>query len=417
MFFSCFFCVSRLSASLSRNPTPLRHVLACTHFSLSVSTSTAFPKDLTTAVLSILLLMYFNNFHVVTFHVVTFHVSRLTDLNRQESDRRWATAKAVKGAFPVAIDRESNIVLHGACSTVWRRVDEGPPPGNIGEGGLTGAEAAAAATTAYVPRCVCALSFDPLFDTLRAVALARGGFPEAGRALMVGGGGSIESGGGGGAPAAAVGARLGAPWNDDDACGRLGAARGAGGGGGGVHRAEEAFKKTGLLEWGLGDAVTLKAGRPPLPILPPPPPKKGPTLPTVFAPSVSRETTGSASASGGGGRLDVPPLVQSISAPDSMGGWSSMGDGGWSTEGWSTEEEGSWRGQQRGPREGEAASGGVAPGAGGWSSFGLPPLVPLDHPVEPLFQVLVEGDGRGRVVGWALLSKHTWKLTLAFTFE
>eukprot|EP00903_Cladosiphon_okamuranus_P020087 g18450.t1 len=318
---------------------------------------------------------------------------RSRDLNRQESDRRWATAKAVKGAFPVAIDRESNIVLHGACSTVWRRVDEPPTPGNGEEGGLTGAEAAAAAATAYVPRCVCALSFDPLFDTLRAVALARGGFPEAGRTLMVGGGGSIEGGGGGGgAPAgsaeaapAAAGSGARAPWNDDGSSGGLGAARGAGGGGGGggVHRAEEAFKKTGLLEWGLGDAATLKAGRPPLPILPPPPPKKGPTLPTVFAPSVSREApTGSASAPAGG---RPNPLVQSVSAPDSMGGWSSVGDGGWSTEGWSTEEEASGRGQ---PREGEEMSGGVAPGGGGWSSFGLPPLVPLDHPVEPLFQAL-----------------------------
>ena len=284
----------------------------------------------------------------------------------------------------MAIDRESNIVLHGACSTVWRRVEEEDlPPGNNGNGGGTGA------TTAYVPRCVCALSFDPLFDTLRAVALARGGFPEAGRALMVGGGGSIEGGvGGGGGPAAAAGA--GARWDSQGASGRPGAAMGAGGGG---FHSEEAFKKAGLLEWGLGDAATLKAGRPPLPILPPPPPKKGPTLPTVFAPSVSREATEAASA--GGGRRDVPPLVQSISAPDSMGGWSSLGGSGWSTE-----EEGSWRGQQRGTREGEAASGGagvVAPGAGDWSSFGLPPLVPLDHPVEPLFQVLVDGGGGGWV--------------------
>ncbi|CAM9617583.1 unnamed protein product [Scytosiphon promiscuus] len=139
----------------------------------------------------------------------------LPGLNRQESDRRWATAKPAKGAFPVAIDRHNNIVLHGACATV----------------------------------CVCALSFDPLFDTLRAT---------------------------GAAP----------------------------------------------LEWGLGDAATLKAGRPPLPILPPPPQRKGPSLPTVFAPSFAREASWT-------GR-NAPPLVH----------------------------------------------------------FGLPPLVPLDHPVEPLFQTL-----------------------------
>eukprot|EP00752_Nemacystus_decipiens_P003463 g3198.t1 len=295
------------------------------------------------------------------------------ELNRQESDRRWATAKAVKGAFPVAIDRESNIVLHGACSTVWRKVEEGAPPGSDGGGG-------AGATTAYVPRCVCALSFDPLFDTLRAVALARGGFPEAGRALMVGGGGSIEDGGGGGGPPAAAAGARGARWDDHGPSdGRPGAARRPGGG---VVHPEDASKDSGPLEWGLGDAATLKAGRPPLPILPPPPPRKGPTLPTVFAPAVSRESPG------GRGPKDVPPLVQSTSAPDSMGAWSSVGESGWSTEGWSTEEEGSWRGQQRGGgREGETASG-VAPGAGGWSSFGLPPLVPLDHPVEPLFQAL-----------------------------
>lgn len=170
--------------------------------------------------------------------------------------------------------------------------------------------------------------------------------------------------------------------------------RGAGGGstvdgatiGGGEAKAAASEKReAGPLEWGLGDAATLKAGRPPLPILPPPPPRKGPTLPTVFAPSVAREASWS-------GR-NAPPLVQSVSAPNSMGGWSSAGDGlGWgSTDGWSTEEEGSWRGRVRG--DGGGGGRGGANGAGGWSSFGLPPLVPLDHPVEPLFQVCVGAGG------------------------
>ncbi|CAN0201737.1 unnamed protein product, partial [Ectocarpus sp. 4 AP-2014] len=296
-------------------------------------------------------------------------------VNRQESDRRWAIAKATQGTFPAAIDRDSNIVLHGACLTVWRKADSEQDD----EGDLWGRDSddddeedgARAKTTAYVPRCVCALSFDPLFDTLRAVALARGGHPETARALMVGrGGGGVElsaaaqrdhhlssssSGGGKNLATAAGGAAV--------------AAVAAGG-----------WEKAGLrLEWGLGDAATLKAGRPPLPILPPPPPNPGPTLPSVFAPSLSREAGGDAA----GTLRKPPPLVQSNSAPDSMGGWSSTGEGGYSTE-----EEGPWRG-------GGGGGGGEAIGgrsgdriAGGLSAFGLPPLVPLDHPVEPLFQAL-----------------------------
>ncbi|CAN0350175.1 unnamed protein product, partial [Ectocarpus fasciculatus] len=295
-------------------------------------------------------------------------------VNRQESDRRWAIAKATQGTFPAAIDRESNIVLHGACLTVWRKAD------NEDEDDLWGRDSdddededggARAKTTAFVPRCVCALSFDPLFDTLRAVALARGGHPETARALMVGrgrGGAELSpqrdhvgsSSGGGKSPATAAG--------------------------GAAAAAAAAGEKAGLpLEWGLGDAATLKAGRPPLPILPPPPPNKGPTLSSVFAPSLSREAGG-----GGGGDADgtlrrPPPLVQSNSAPDSMGGWSSTGEGGYSTE-----EEGPWRGGGGGG----GGSGGALAGrsrdrvAGGLSAFGLPPLVPLDHPVEPLFQAL-----------------------------
>lgn len=289
-------------------------------------------------------------------------------MNRQESDRRWAIAKATQGTFPAAIDRESNIVLHGACLTVWRKADNDDEDDDDLWGHDSSdddddeEDGARAKTTAYVPRCVCALSFDPLFDTLRAVALARGGHPETARALMVGRGDGAElsptaqrdhlgnSSGGGKSPATAAG----------------GAAVAAGNGG----------EKAGLpLEWGLGDAATLKAGRPPLPILPPPTPKQGPTLPSVFAPSLSREAGGDAA----GTLRKPPPLVQSNSAPDSMGGWSSTGEGGYSTE-----EEGPWRGGGGGGalagRSGDRVTGGLL-------AFGLPPLVPLDHPVEPLFQV------------------------------
>ncbi|CAM9345992.1 unnamed protein product [Ectocarpus sp. 13 AM-2016] len=293
-------------------------------------------------------------------------------VNRQESDRRWAIAKAPQGTFPAAIDRDSNIVLHGACLTVWRKADH-----EEDEGDLWGRDSddddeedgARAKTTAYVPRCVCALSFDPLFDTLRAVALARGGHPETARALMVGrGDGGVElsaaaqrdhhlvssSSGGGESLATAAG----------------GAAVAAAGGG----------EKAGVrLEWGLGDAATLKAGRPPLPILPPPPPTPGPTLPSVFAPSLSREAGGDAA----GPLRKPPPLVQSNSAPDSMGDWSSTGEGGYSTE-----EEGPWRGGGGGGGGGAIGGGSGDRIAGGLSAFGLPPLVPLDHPVEPLFQAL-----------------------------
>ncbi|CAN0482437.1 unnamed protein product, partial [Laminaria digitata] len=54
-----------------------------------------------------------------------------------------------------------------------------------------------------------------------------------------------------------------------------------------------------------------------------------------------------------------------------VGGWG-CGGGGW---GW------------RGGGEGGGGGGGEEMEEG-WSSFGLPPLVPLDHPVEPLFQAL-----------------------------
>lgn len=290
----------------------------------------------------------------------------------------------------MAVDRSSNIVLHGSCSTVWHKVEDGGGSFSSDEedsdDSSSGDPGAAAATTAYVPRCVCALSFDPLFDTLRAVALARGGYPEAGRALMVGGGGG-EGGTGGGRGAGGTGGEPAAAAGQDD----HGRSSSSGGGrskdeagkvAGGVGAVdEEEGSKEGSLEWGLGDTATLKAGRPPLPILPPPPPGQGPTLPTLFAPSTVRDAPGSG---GRGERLDVPPLVQSISAPDSMG-WSSAGEGGWSTE-----EEGTRQEQAPGPGRGA-----TTPGAGGWSSFGLPPLVPLDHPVEPLFQVRVKGVGCG----------------------
>lgn len=277
-------------------------------------------------------------------------------LLKEMSSGRWSTARPVRGAFPLAVDRENNLVLHAACATVWRRV----------EGGSAATETVASTASAYVPRCVCALSFDPLFDTLRAVALARGGFPEAGRALMLTGKaaaaggvvGAVETGGaprnGGGS-----GGGGGASFRPTprSAFGKLGRFSGGSGGSDGASAGFEG-KEAVAVKWGLGDAATLQAAPPPLPILPPPPPRPAPTLPSLFAPAMLERLP----------PVAPPPLVQSVSAPESLGGWS---------VGVSSEGEG--RGGVRGCRR--------EVGGGGWSSFGLPPLKPLDHPVEPLFQV------------------------------
>ena len=310
-------------------------------------------------------------------------------ISRGTSSRRWGT-RPVKGSFPLAIDRESNLVLHAACATVWRKMERKPSVEDQkekkdhdkeedeiqqrekGAGSSSsssrnrrtrrrgvGQEKEEVETTAYVPRCVCALSFDPLFDTLRAVALARGGFPEAGRALMLGGGGTS------GSPATVAG--LGSC--DGDGNLRVGSFQSI---------------DAGAIVWGLGDAATLQAAPPPLPVLPPPTPPAAPTLPTVFSPA-----TMTAFPPTGRGLAHAPPrappLVQAVSVPESLGGWSAE-----------SEEDGeSWRSSstEAAAAVAEAAGGFTShpdrgePGWERWSSFGLPPLVPLDHPVEPLFQV------------------------------
>lgn len=363
-------------------------------------------------------------------------------LKQQGNSRRWSTAVPMKGAFPLAIDRQSNIVLHAACSTVWRKVQD--PSGNAKDdnvtsstsssslsrttstparGGSTAAAAAAAGpgqggkagsglrgeiAAMYVPRCVCALSFDPLFDTLRAVALARGGFPEAGRALMLEGTGT--AGGVGRKMTGAVSANPDGSRPDrnsstdrkysNDLDGR-GGVSGAGGvptgggdfGAGGIRssrirdgqmvapragtyenadRVSQEYRARGPVQWGLGDAATLQAAPLPLPLWPPTEQPPGPTLSTVFAPSIAASPAAGSSAGGAympASTAHRAALVRSISAPDSTGGWS-------------VDEEG-----------------GVG-GRGAWSSFGLPPLVPLDHPVEPLFQVRRRSKtGRGGAFG------------------
>lgn len=280
------------------------------------------------------------------------------------SSRRWGT-RSVKGSFPLAIDRENNLVLHAACATVWRKLerrDEEEEDATTEKKykGKRGGKGELIETTAYVPRCVCALSFDPLFDTLRAVALARGGFPEEGRALMLGG---VGDGAGG---------------------------RSLPGGGGGA-----------TVQWGLGDAATLQAAPPPLPIISAPLAPPAPTLPTIFAPAtrVARSPTGrrgigagAGTAAGGGGGLPAraPPLVLAISAAESTGGWSVESEGDSSVWSIGTVEMGAKAAAKEAARAAarEAEEGkrsGMEPDR--WSSFGLPPLVPLDHPVEPLFQV------------------------------
>ncbi|CAM9933476.1 unnamed protein product, partial [Sphacelaria rigidula] len=252
-----------------------------------------------------------------------------------------------RGSFPLAVDRKNNLVLHAACATVWRRVEtDGAASGNAAANNTDG-DVSTTGTVAYLPRCVCAMSFDPLFDTLRAVALARGGFAEEGRTLMLDGGGGRGGGGGTGGN-------------------RLAPLHGLGGSGPGRSSSKHDASvdagadapKSKAAEWGLGDAATLQAPPFPLPILFPPSagPGSGPVVGTLKG--KTGLTADALSA------LSAPPpppaLLQSISAPESAG----------------------WGG------EGSSGRGSGSVGGGGWSTFGLPPLMPLDHPVEPLFQAL-----------------------------
>lgn len=303
--------------------------------------------------------------------------------NNIKKGLRGGVRDGKRGPFPLAVDKENNLVLHAACATVWRRVDT-PPAGDGGGGkkkvgstsATTGADIGAGsdddgsgagsgnpATVAYLPRCVCAMSFDPLFDTLRAVALARGGFPEAGRALMVGtggsegsgGGGVAGSGGGGGGTTAMTTVRSGNTGGSALSGGKIRVKTG------GVPATGKADARK-VAKWGLGDAATLQAAPFPLPIFFPPsgPAAVGPRWPGVPEAGSSPLTPASLKALPQQAPIPArPTLVQTASAPESVGGW----------------------------RSEAAGSGSGSVGGGGWSSFGLAPLMPLDHPVEPLFQV------------------------------
>lgn len=317
-----------------------------------------------------------------------------------------------RGSFPLAVDRKNNLVLHAACATVWRRVEtDGAASGNaaakstMAESNARGVgpnvsntdgDVSTTGTVAYLPRCVCAMSFDPLFDTLRAVALARGGFAEEGRTLMLDGGGGRGGGGGTGgnrlAPSAAPSSRRGSAvststissfgsassWSSLHGLGGSGPGRSSSKHDASVDAGADA-PKSKAAEWGLGDAATLQAPPFPLPILFPPSagPGSGPGGPGLsgfgggaglYGPwpagvvgTLKGKTGLTADALSALSAPPPPPaLLQSISAPESAG----------------------WGG------EGSSGRGSGSVGGGGWSTFGLPPLMPLDHPVEPLFQVL-----------------------------
>lgn len=251
---------------------------------------------------------------------------------------------------------------------MWRKVEQPQPQaqaeGSGGDGGgrQVAAENAATKTTAYVPRCVCALSFDPLFDTLRAVALARGGFPEEGRALMLGtGAGAPADVGGGGGPAAAAsgGSDKLSPCD-------------VGSGGAAANTTVVSASSAAGLEWGLGDTATLRVGPPPLPIFRAPTPAPASTLPSMFAPAfkATLRPAGEDETKPQGREL---PLLRAASGYE----W---------TAAWSEEVEEDEAPPVLPPEAKEGSSGEEDMG-GGWSSLGFPPLMPLDHPVEPLFQV------------------------------
>ncbi|CAM9746256.1 unnamed protein product, partial [Choristocarpus tenellus] len=156
-------------------------------------------------------------------------------------------SKRGKAVLPIAVDQQANLVLYGACFTQWlSSMSSLGSSEALSSGG--GRVAGEEDVEVFLPKCVCVLSLDPLFDTLRAVALARAGFPEAGRAIPVLSPGGRGGGGGGG--------------------GR-GRGRGDAGLGGGVQGGESLSEGK---EWGLGDIATLRA----------PPPRTGVFLPSAL---------------------------------------------------------------------------------------------------------------------------------------